>query len=73
MKGQGSVTMSTMRGGPETAAIGEGDAIPVQLGEVHGFENTGSEPLELMIVGVSRDTTKRIDSIDVPGGVPRFR
>jgi len=64
MKGQGSVTMSAVRSNPETAPIREGDAIPIQLGEVHSFENNGGEPLEFLIVGVSRDASKRIDSID---------
>jgi oxalate decarboxylase/phosphoglucose isomerase-like protein (cupin superfamily) len=52
------------RGNPETAEIKEGDAIPIQLNEVYSFENNGSEPLEFLIVGVSRDSSKRVDSID---------
>jgi len=35
------------------------------LNEVHSFENSGSEPLEFMIVGVSRDSNRRVDSVDV--------
>ena len=31
-------------GDAETAEIQAGDAIPIQLGEVHSFENTGDEP-----------------------------
>ena len=31
------------------------------------MENTGSEPLEFLIVGVSRDNTRRVDSVDVTG------
>lgn len=38
----------------ETAPIAKGDAVPVFLGEPHGFRNTGNEPLELMVVGVAR-------------------
>jgi hypothetical protein len=34
------------------------------LNEVYSFENNGSEPLEFLIVGVSRDSSKRVDSID---------
>ena len=34
-------------------------------GEAHSFENTGTEPLEFMIVGVSRDSNRRTDSLDV--------
>jgi len=63
MKGQGTITVGG-RGNPETAEIKEGDAIPIQLNEVYSFENNGSEPLEFLIVGVSRDSSKRVDSID---------
>jgi mannose-6-phosphate isomerase-like protein (cupin superfamily) len=48
----------------EMAPIHAGDAIPVQLGEAHTFENTGSAPLEFLIVGVSRDG-KKIDVVEV--------
>ena len=65
MSGQGAVTVSAEGSGSEVAPIQAGDAIPIQLNEVHSFENTGSEPLEFMIVGVSRDTNRRIDSVDV--------
>jgi mannose-6-phosphate isomerase-like protein (cupin superfamily) len=51
--GSGSVTV-----GSETAPIQEGDAVPVQLNEVHSFQNTGTAPLELLIVGVSRERNK---------------
>jgi mannose-6-phosphate isomerase-like protein (cupin superfamily) len=75
MNGQGSVTVSPganrlARIGSETAAIHAGDAIPLQLGEVHSFENTGSEPLEFMIIGVSRDSNRVIDNVDV-SSLPR--
>jgi oxalate decarboxylase/phosphoglucose isomerase-like protein (cupin superfamily) len=66
MKGQGTATVSAARGAAETAPVREGDAIPIQLNDVHSFENTGTEPLEFLIVGVSRDATKRIDVVDVP-------
>jgi mannose-6-phosphate isomerase-like protein (cupin superfamily) len=65
LNGRGSVTISAGRNGPETAPIQVGDAIPILLNDVHSFENSGSEPLELMIVGVSRDSSKRIDSVDL--------
>lgn len=65
MSGQGAVTIAAEGSASEVARIQSGDAIPIQLGEIHSFENTGSAPLEFMIVGVSRDSNRRIDSIDV--------
>jgi mannose-6-phosphate isomerase-like protein (cupin superfamily) len=59
MSGQGVATV-----GSETAPVGAGDAIPIQLGEIHAFENPGSTPLEFLIVGVSRDSNRRVDSVD---------
>ncbi|HVY91581.1 MAG TPA: cupin domain-containing protein [Bryobacteraceae bacterium] len=74
MKGSGTASIGGGRGGAETAAIKEGDAIPIQLSEVHSFENTGSEPLEFMIVGVAKDMSKHVDDIEVgPGGRGRGR
>jgi mannose-6-phosphate isomerase-like protein (cupin superfamily) len=37
----------------ETAQIHKGDAVPVLLNDVHSFRNTGSQDLELMIIGVA--------------------
>jgi len=65
MSGHGAVTVSAEGSGSEVAPIQAGDAIPIQLNEVHSFENTGSAPLEFMIVGVSRDSDRRIDSVEV--------
>lgn len=65
MNGAGTATVAT-----ETAPIQAGDAVPVQLNDVHSFENTGTQPLEFLIVGVSRDNTRRVDSIDVQGSRP---
>lgn len=65
IRGQGVVTVAAEGSGSEVAPILPGDAIPIQLNEVHSFENTGSEPLEFMIIGVSRDSSRRIDSVDV--------
>jgi mannose-6-phosphate isomerase-like protein (cupin superfamily) len=66
MNGQGAVTAWFEGSAPEVASIHAGDAIPIQLSEVHAFANTGSEPLEFLIVGVSRDSTHRIDNVAVP-------
>ncbi len=68
MQGEGTASVGGGRGAPETAPIKEGDAIPIQLGEVHSFENTGSSPLEFMIVGVARDLSKHVDSVDAGAG-----
>jgi len=65
MSGQGVATVSAEGSGSETTSIQAGDAIPIQLNDVHSFENIGSGPLEFMIVGVSRDSSRRIDSVDV--------
>ncbi len=67
MTGQGTVKVSGQGMREETADIHSGDAIPVQLNEVHSFENTGSEPLELMVIGVASSKNKAVDSIDVKG------
>jgi mannose-6-phosphate isomerase-like protein (cupin superfamily) len=64
VNGEGTVTVSSTGSSAETASIHPGDAIPIQLGEIHSFENSGSAPLEFMIVGVARDTTRRVDSVD---------
>jgi mannose-6-phosphate isomerase-like protein (cupin superfamily) len=61
MNGDGVITVAT-----ETAPVHAGDAIPIQLNEQHAIENTGEAPLELLIIGVSRDNTRRVDSVDVP-------
>ena len=53
--------------GGETARIRGGDAIPIQLNDSHSFENSGTQPLEFLIVGVSRDSNRRVDSVDVTG------
>ncbi len=65
VKGQGTVTVSTQGIKPETALIHTGDAIPIQFGDIHSFENTGSEPLEFIVAGVARNMHKKIDNIDV--------
>jgi mannose-6-phosphate isomerase-like protein (cupin superfamily) len=63
MTGQGTATVSST-GQSETAQIRAGDAIPIQLNEIHSFETAGTEPLELLIVGVSRDNTRRVDLVE---------
>jgi len=65
VSGQGTVRLGIGRNSEEATRIAAGDAIPIQLDEVHAFQNSGSEPLEFMIIGVSRDRDRRVDSIDV--------
>jgi mannose-6-phosphate isomerase-like protein (cupin superfamily) len=48
MGGQGEAQVDD-----ETAAIHDGDAVPVSLGQVHSFRNNGSQALELMIIGIA--------------------
>jgi mannose-6-phosphate isomerase-like protein (cupin superfamily) len=45
----------TVKIGDETAPVQRWNAIPVTVGETSAFTNTGSEPLELLVVGVARD------------------
>jgi len=65
MSGQGAVTVTADDRGSESAPIRAGDAVPIQLNEAHSFQNTGSETLELMIVGISRDTNHKIDTVEI--------
>jgi mannose-6-phosphate isomerase-like protein (cupin superfamily) len=48
--GAGKVTVND-----ETAPIKKGDAIPIDVGEIKFFTQTGSVPLEMFVVGVARD------------------
>jgi len=48
--GEGTVTVDG-----ETAPIRTGDAIPVRTNQAKSFAVTGSQPLEMMIIGVARD------------------
>ena len=72
MSGEGTATV-----GQETAPIKTGDAIPIRVGEMKGFANTGSAALEFLIVGIARDTNKKNDMLASPpqrmGGPGRGR
>lgn len=48
--GDGKVTVES-----ETAQIKTGDAVPILMSQQNSFTNTGSDPLEFMIIGVARD------------------
>jgi mannose-6-phosphate isomerase-like protein (cupin superfamily) len=43
----------------ERAAIGVGDAVPVDLGQRRTLRATGDAPLELMVIGVARDMSAK--------------
>ena len=58
MNGEGTVKV-----GAETASIRTGDAVPIMLKQTKSFENTGSTPLELLVVGVVRDVNTKYDVI----------
>ncbi len=61
MNGAGTATV-----GAETAPITAGDAIPLRVGETKAFENTGTAPLEFLIVGIARDMNKKNDLLATP-------
>lgn len=49
-KGEGTVTVNG-----QTQRIAAGDAVPVDLGQSQSFGQSGSQPLELLVVGVAKD------------------
>ena len=53
LAGTGTVTVKAAAS--QTAPIVMGDAIPIRIDESSLFANTGSEPLELLVMGVARD------------------
>jgi mannose-6-phosphate isomerase-like protein (cupin superfamily) len=69
MNGEGTVRLAGNRMGrqiaEETAPIHNGDAVPIDLSEIHAVENTGTQPLELMLVGICSSEDKVIDTVDV--------
>lgn len=65
MSGEGTFSVST-RGQQDSATARTGDAVPIQMGEVHSVENSGTQPLELMVVGVARDLRKELEFVDAP-------
>ena len=48
----------------EAAAIRKGDAVPVMLNEPHSFVNTGTQDLEIMIIGVAMQKGA-LETVDV--------
>ena len=60
MNGKGTATV-----GAETAPIGRGRD-PDRVGETKAFENTGTAPLEFLVVGIARDMNKKNDMLATP-------
>jgi mannose-6-phosphate isomerase-like protein (cupin superfamily) len=63
MSGTGTVTVDG-----ETAPIKAGDAVPVDLGQTHSFAQTGTEPLEMMVLGIAKDLAAKDAYIESPRG-----
>ena len=61
MNGEGTVKV-----GGETAAIRSGDAVPINLNETKSFDNSGTAPLELLVVGIVRDANRKFDVVQPP-------
>ena len=67
LAGSGTVTVKSPAA--ETAPIRTGDAIPIRIGESSVFANTGSEPLELFVMGVAKDAAAKTQLLS--GSAPR--
>jgi mannose-6-phosphate isomerase-like protein (cupin superfamily) len=51
--GNGTVTVKGATS--ETVPVKTGDALPIRIGETSTFTNTGTEPLELFVMGIAKD------------------
>ena len=54
MSGAGEVTVDG-----QTSSVTMGDAVPIDLGQARAIRQTGTEPLELMVIGVARDLASK--------------
>ena len=61
--GEGSISIKGVQAG--TASVRAGDAIPVRIGELTHFTNTGSAPLELFVIGVASDMAAKTQLLTV--------
>ena len=59
MQGEGKMTVEG-----ETAPVRKGDAVPIFAKETHALENTGTQELEVMVVGIALEKGI-VDSTDV--------
>ena len=57
LAGTGTLTVKGQTS--DIAAVRTGDAIPIRIGESSQFTNTGSEPLELFVMGVAKTWPRR--------------
>ena len=64
--GEGSVSL-----GSEKAQIRKDDVVPVRLNEARSIQNTGSTPLEFLIVGVAKDMAAKDALMARPPARPR--
>jgi mannose-6-phosphate isomerase-like protein (cupin superfamily) len=68
MSGEGVVKIGT-----ESAPFATGDALSVRMNEAKTFEATGAAPLELLVVGVAKDMTRKTELVASPRlGGPAF-
>ena len=65
ISGEGEVQVND-----ETAAIGKGDAVPLQFGDAHSFKNTGAGDLEFMILGIALQKGV-LDTQEIDPNAPR--
>jgi mannose-6-phosphate isomerase-like protein (cupin superfamily) len=62
----GSGTVTVKGAASETAPVKTGDGLPIRIGETSSFTNTGTEPLELFVMGVAKDMAAKTQLI-APG------
>lgn len=60
IKGKGKVHVND-----EVADLVYGDAVPVKAGEIHSFESSATDPLEMVIYGIALEKGK-LDIVDIP-------
>ncbi len=53
----------TVKVGSESAPIKAHDAVPLNFNQTRSFEATGSAPLELMVIGIVKDATRRFQIV----------
>jgi mannose-6-phosphate isomerase-like protein (cupin superfamily) len=62
----GNGTVNVKGAAAETAPVRAGDAIPIRIGESSSFANTGTEPLELFVMGIAKDMAAKTQLV-APG------